>query len=83
MPRLLIGLGRASYKLGYKYCTRCAVFYYTDLRRCPNCGSLLRHNPRKSRKEPAKQINPPPEILQEAATVKVHIKHRGKEAEER
>ena len=82
MPKQLLGVRRARYELGYKYCKRCELFYHTDLRRCPNCGSLLRQNPRKGRKTTAKPINPPPEILQQSNTVKVHIKHAA-EAEKR
>jgi len=82
MPQPLQGVRRATYKLGYKYCSRCQLYYYTDLKRCPNCGCPFRQKPRK-RKNTAKEINPPPEILQEAETIKVHVKHRGKEAEER
>ena len=82
MPQPLQGVKKAAYKLGYKYCSRCQLYYYTDLKRCPNCGCLFRQKPRK-RKNTAKEINPPPEILQEAETIKVHVKHRGKEVEKK
>lgn len=33
---------RGVYSQGYKYCSRCQVFYHTDSRNCIVCGVTLR-----------------------------------------
>jgi len=39
--------GKRSYAAGYKYCSRCRLYYLTDELRCMHCGIALRSRPRK------------------------------------
>jgi len=66
---------RRSYANGYKYCSRCRVYYLTDSVRCPYCGILLRNSPRKKKSlRNAKVVKVPPEIEKELEEVKVAVK---------
>jgi len=68
---------RRSYANGYKYCSRCRVYYLTDSVRCPYCGILLRNSPRKKKSlRNAKVVEVPEDILKEAEKVKVLVKTR-------
>lgn len=68
---------RRSYANGYKYCSRCRVYYLTDSVRCPYCGILLRNSPRKKKSlRNAKVVNVPPEIEKDVEEVKVIVKVR-------
>ena len=68
---------RRSYANGYKYCSRCRVYYLTDSVRCPYCGILLRNSPRKKKSlRNAKVVEVPEDILNEAEKVKVVVKTR-------
>ncbi|MCD6235932.1 MAG: hypothetical protein J7J94_02920 [Thaumarchaeota archaeon] len=68
---------RRSYANGYKYCSRCRVYYLTDSVRCPYCGILLRNSPRKKKSlRNAKVVEVPEDILKEAEKVKVTVKTR-------
>ncbi|MEM2216591.1 MAG: hypothetical protein QXP57_08530 [Nitrososphaerota archaeon] len=40
---------RRKYVDGFKYCTRCRVYYRVEGYRCPNCKILLRNSPRKKK----------------------------------
>ena len=35
------------YRRGWKYCSRCMLFFKTDSFKCPYCGGLMRSGPRK------------------------------------
>jgi len=35
------------YREGWKYCSRCMLFFKTDNIRCPYCGNLLRSGARR------------------------------------
>jgi len=68
--------GRAkSYLDGYRYCSRCAVFFLTNNIRCPYCGGPLRVRPRKGRDEkgPLKAVSAPEDVLREAEGVRVRV----------
>ena len=68
---------RRSYANGYKYCSRCRVYYLTDSVRCPYCGILLRNSPRKKKSlRNAKVVEVPEGILKEAEKVKIEVKTR-------
>ena len=65
------------YLQGYKFCTRCRAFYYTDGIRCPNCGAILRTRPRKKNAWPHRPaIKPSEEVLREAEKVRVKVKRK-------
>ena len=56
---------RARYRDGYKYCSRCQLYYKTEEKRCPVCRTILRCNPRKKNAERDKRrVMPPSEILE-------------------
>ncbi|RLG09398.1 MAG: hypothetical protein DRN64_03960 [Thaumarchaeota archaeon] len=66
---------RRSYANGYKYCSRCRIYYLTDSVRCPYCGILLRNSPRKKKSlRHAKVVEVPEDILKEAEKVKIEVK---------
>lgn len=66
---------RRSYANGYKYCSRCRVYYLTDSVRCPYCGILLRNSPRKKKSlRNAKVVQIPEDVEKEAAKVKIEVK---------
>ena len=68
---------RRSYANGYKYCSRCRVYYLTDSVRCPYCGILLRNSPRKTKSlRNAKVVKVPPDIEKELEEVKVIVRAR-------
>lgn len=54
---------RGCYGLGYRYCSKCAMFYLTNTLRCPYCGQRLRCNPRKYKKG-VKRVDPSEGILE-------------------
>ena len=37
------------YEQGWKYCSRCMLFFQTNSTRCPYCGTILRWKPRKGK----------------------------------
>jgi len=66
---------RRSYANGYKYCSRCRVYYLTDSVRCPYCGILLRNSPRKKKSlRNAKVVDVPENVVKEAERVKIEVK---------
>jgi len=71
---------KRSYDDGYKYCSRCGLYYLTDGVRCPCCGTLLRSSPRrknywrKARGVNVVQIPPDLERELEKIEVKVRVK---------
>ncbi|MCS7132199.1 MAG: hypothetical protein NZ918_00550 [Aigarchaeota archaeon] len=66
---------RRSYANGYKYCSRCRVYYLTDSVRCPYCGILLRNSPRKKKSlRNARVIEVSEGVVKEASRVKVEVK---------
>ncbi len=66
---------RRSYANGYKYCSRCRVYYLTDSVRCPYCGILLRNSPRKKKSlRNAKVVEVPEDVVKEAEKVKIEVK---------
>jgi len=66
---------RRSYANGYKYCSRCRVYYLTDSVRCPYCGILLRNSPRKKKSlRNAKVVEVPEDVAKEAERVKIEVK---------
>ena len=66
---------RRSYANGYKYCSRCRVYYLTDSVRCPYCGILLRNSPRKRKSlRNAKVVEVPEDVVKEAEKVKIEVK---------
>ena len=66
---------RRSYANGYKYCSRCRVYYLTDSVRRPYCGILLRNSPRKKKSlRNAKVVQIPEDVEKEAAKVKIEVK---------
>lgn len=66
---------RRSYANGYKYCSRCRVYYLTDSVRCPYCGILLRNSPRKKKSlRSAKVIEISRDVEEEATRVKIEVK---------
>lgn len=68
---------RRSYANGYKYCSRCRVYYLTDSVRCPYCGILLRNSPRKKKSlRNTKVVKVPSEIEKEASKVEVTVETR-------
>lgn len=69
MENVVTSLSKKSYINGYKYCTRCRVYYKTDNMRCPICSTLLRNSPRKKKNIKRKYISVPSEILEEASII--------------
>ncbi|MEM3114334.1 MAG: hypothetical protein QXY72_04245 [Nitrososphaerota archaeon] len=68
---------RRSYANGYKYCSRCRVYYLTESVRCPYCGILLRNSPRKKKSlRNTKVVRVPPEIEKEASKLEVTVETR-------
>jgi len=68
---------RRSYANGYKYCSRCRVYYLTDSVRCPYCGILLRNSPRKKKSlRNAKVVEVPDDVVKEAEKVKIEVKSK-------
>lgn len=66
---------RRSYANGYKYCSRCRIYYLTDSVRCPYCGILLRNSPRKKKSlKNAKVVEVPENLLKEAERVDIKVK---------
>ncbi|MEN2974543.1 MAG: hypothetical protein ABDH32_03060 [Candidatus Caldarchaeales archaeon] len=66
---------RRSYANGYKYCSRCRVYYLTESVRCPYCGILLRNSPRKKKSlRNTKTVKVTPELEKETARLEVTIK---------
>jgi len=66
---------RRSYANGYKYCSRCRIYYLTDSVRCPYCGILLRNAPRKKKSlKNAKVVEVPENLLKEAERVDIKVK---------
>lgn len=66
---------RRSYANGYKYCSRCRVYYLTDSVRCPYCGILLRNSPRKKKSlKNAKVVRVPNQLLREAERIEIEVK---------
>lgn len=67
---------RRSYANGYKYCSRCRVYYLTESVRCPYCGILLRNSPRKKksmRNTKAVKVAPEAEIEKESVAVEASM----------
>ncbi|MCS7126157.1 MAG: hypothetical protein NZ929_04520 [Aigarchaeota archaeon] len=66
---------RRSYANGYKYCSRCRVYYLTESVRCPYCGILLRNSPRKKKSlRNTKTVKVTPELEKETAKLEVTVK---------
>lgn len=61
--------GRASYRDGFKYCSRCGLWFKVDGARCPKCGMVMRASGRKKggdkpRVDPSTRLREPnPESL--------------------
>ncbi|MEM3951873.1 MAG: hypothetical protein QXP74_00465 [Nitrososphaerota archaeon] len=63
---------RRSYANGYKYCSRCRVYYLTESVRCPYCGILLRNSPRKKKSmRNTKAIKVPEELEKELVKIEL------------
>ncbi|MCF8884691.1 MAG: hypothetical protein QXK95_04000 [Nitrososphaerota archaeon] len=63
---------RRSYANGYKYCSRCRVYYLTESVRCPYCGILLRNSPRKKKTmRNTKAIKVPEELEKELVKIEL------------
>jgi hypothetical protein len=64
-----------SYLDGYRYCSRCAIFFLTNSVRCPYCGGPLRMRPRKGRdgKGPLRAVSAPEDVLREAEKIRVRL----------
>lgn len=45
---------RAHYEDGFRYCSRCELWFMTNELRCPKCGRRLRCSPKKKKKKSAK-----------------------------
>jgi uncharacterized paraquat-inducible protein A len=68
---------RRSYANGYKYCSRCRIYYLTDSVRCPYCGILLRNSPRKKKSlKNTKVVRIANGLLKEAEKVEIEVKTR-------
>ena len=69
---------KKSYDDGYKYCSRCRLYYLTDGVRCPCCGTLLRSSPRgRGRRRMARGVNVvqiPPDLERELEKIEVKVK---------
>lgn len=66
---------RRSYANGYKYCSRCRVYYLTESVRCPYCGILLRNSPRKKKTmRNTRAIKIPEELEKELVKVELSTK---------
>ena len=59
-----------SYADGYRYCSRCRMFYLTNSIRCPYCRIPLRITPRKKRRRvPLRAVAVAEDILREVEEV--------------
>ncbi|OYT67710.1 MAG: hypothetical protein B6U65_02525 [Candidatus Wolframiiraptor sp. EX4484-121] len=72
---------RRSYANGYKYCSRCRVYYLTDSVRCPYCGILLRNSPRKKKSlRNTKVVQVPPDLERELEKIEVKVRVKTRSA---
>lgn len=46
---MVIRRGYGCYAQGYRFCSRCRIYFKTTAIRCPDCGTLLRKKPRKKK----------------------------------
>jgi len=72
--RLQVSSCKKDYGKGYKYCTRCRVFYKVESARCPICGVLLRSNPRKGKSMRFKALEITPDLERELEKIDVKVK---------
>ena len=69
---------KRSYDDGYKYCSRCGLYYLTDGVRCPCCGTLLRSSPRgrghRRKTKSVKAVQIPPDLERELEKIEVTVR---------
>ena len=65
---------KKDYSKGYRYCTRCRVFYKVESARCPICGVLLRSNPRKRKSMKFKALEITPDLERELEKIELHLR---------